>query len=101
MDTGRALRQSRGMRFKKRALTLTASPAGCAEQLAWLPLWIEQMLHGEYLAWRRECLAVQEAYECWLAASPGSSAFAYASYLTALDREQDAAEQYARGIKRS
>jgi hypothetical protein len=86
------------MRFKKRTLTRTA-PTGSAVQPEWLPLWSAHMLRG-YLAWRRECLALQAAYERWLTASGGSRAYAYASYLMALEREEDAADQYARGIER-
>jgi hypothetical protein len=88
------------MRFKNRTSTRTA-PTGSVVQLEWLPRSIEHVLRGYYLAWRRECLALQAAYERWLTASEGSRAYAYASYLIVLEREEDAAGQYARGIELS
>jgi hypothetical protein len=84
------------MRFKKQPSTRTG-PSRYAVQPRWLTLGIEHMLRSYYLAWWRERIALEAACERWLKAADGR-AFAHASYLIALDREEHAAGQYARVI---
>ncbi len=52
-----------------------------------------------YLQWRRECIALAEAHERWVAVRGGDPALAQAC-ADALDREQDAADEYARLCRR-
>lgn len=47
------------------------------------------------LLWYLECLAVSFSYEQWLAAEEELRPAAYAAYVTALDREQRAADHYS------
>ena len=54
-----------------------------------------------YGIWRCESAAVQAAYRAWLCA-PSSNAFlAFEAYWTALDREERAAQIYARLLHRA
>jgi len=53
-----------------------------------------------YSAWRRECAAVRAAYGRWVRAARSDARFAFAAYHVALDREQRAAEIYARLLRR-
>ncbi len=48
-----------------------------------------------YLQWRVECIALAEAHDRWAAVRGGDPALAQAC-ADALDREQDAADEYAR-----
>ena len=47
-----------------------------------------------YLEWRVECIALAEAHDRWAAVRGGDPALAQAC-ADALDREQDAADEYA------
>jgi hypothetical protein len=51
--------------------------------------------------WRGECKAVRTAYRRWVAASAAEQPFAFDDYTAALDREQRAASQYARRMRRA
>ena len=48
-----------------------------------------------YVAWRRECADVHAAYATWKRAGKADASAAFASYQTALDREERAAREYA------
>ena len=48
-----------------------------------------------YVSWREECLTVHLAYEQWTDADRDGRKLAYAGYLAALDREEQAARVYA------
>jgi hypothetical protein len=50
--------------------------------------------HECYLAWRSECAVLEAAYRRWLQAPRPDTAFAYAAYLAALEREECAAGRY-------
>jgi hypothetical protein len=52
-----------------------------------------------YVAWREESRSVRLAYELWADADRGEGKLAYAGYLAALDREQQAARVYAEQIE--
>jgi hypothetical protein len=51
-----------------------------------------------YVGWRQECISVSEAYQRWWSAVRADAALAFQAYLAALDREERAAEVYARLI---
>jgi hypothetical protein len=51
-----------------------------------------------YCDWRTECAEVLAAYRRFTAAPAGDRALAYAVYGAALDREESAAEEYARHL---
>ena len=53
-----------------------------------------------YLDWREECDAVWEASDRWAHASATDAPTAVSAYLTALDREEHAANVYADAITR-
>jgi hypothetical protein len=55
---------------------------------------VDDLVDG-YVAWREECLAVEEAYRGWVSAPAADSAFAFATYRMALDREELASGVYA------
>ena len=47
-----------------------------------------------YLEWRERSQAVQIAYSTWSAAPPENVAFAFRTYVVALDQEENAANRY-------
>jgi hypothetical protein len=53
-----------------------------------------------YLGWREQCGAVWIAYSRWSAAPPSDAELWHAAYSTALDREERAAERYAKLARR-
>jgi hypothetical protein len=53
-----------------------------------------------YISWRDECRAVQQAYQRWANSTRADGWLAYADYVAALDREEQAAGRYADQIKR-
>jgi hypothetical protein len=53
-----------------------------------------------YVEWREECAAVWDAYGRWASAPAGERTRAYAAYPAALDREEAAANVYAKLIAR-
>jgi hypothetical protein len=54
-----------------------------------------------YTAWRRECAAVRAAYLKWARAARSDAHVAFAAYRVALDREERAADIYARLLPRA
>lgn len=48
-----------------------------------------------YSAWKCECAAVRTAYARWARGATRDAWFAFAAYLAALDREEQAAAVYA------
>jgi hypothetical protein len=52
-----------------------------------------------YVEWREACLAVQVAYGLWRSRRGGDRAFAFYAYEDALDREEHAANVYARLVR--
>jgi len=54
-----------------------------------------------YTKWRRECAAVGNAYRRWVIASALDRPLAFDAYTAALDREEDAAQLYARLMRRA
>jgi hypothetical protein len=69
-----------------------------------MPELIDSELVGEaldaYLDWREECDAVWDAGDWWAHASGSDAPTAVAAYLTALDREERAANVYADALTR-
>ena len=65
---------------------------------------IDNELVGEavdaYLDWRDECEAVWAASDLWACAAATDARTAASAYLTALDREEHAANVYAHAITR-
>lgn len=59
------------------------------------------LLAERYLVWRRHSSAVAESYRGWTRADRDERPLAYARYVTALDREEDAAAAYQDLIERS
>src|ERR1700748_1230612 len=55
---------------------------------------IDELLE-RYISWREECYAVRLAYQCWAESGRRGRRLAYAGYLAALDREEQAARNYA------
>ncbi len=53
-----------------------------------------------YCEWRTECAEVRAAYDRFTTAPTGEQALAYAVYGAALDREESAADEYARHLMR-
>lgn len=53
-----------------------------------------------YSAWKRECAAVRAAYGKWVRSARSDACGAFAAYRVALDREQHAADIYARLLPR-
>jgi hypothetical protein len=53
-----------------------------------------------YCDWRTACSEVRAAYEQFAAAPADERALAYAVYDAALDREESAADEYARQLMR-
>ena len=54
-----------------------------------------------YADWRSECVAVVNAELAWRTARPVDESLAFFAYMAALDREEDAAAQYARLMRRA
>jgi hypothetical protein len=61
---------------------------------------IDAVLDG-YVAWREESATVETTYRHWQGASRDERALAFAAYSAALDREEQAAEEYRRLIARA
>jgi hypothetical protein len=53
-----------------------------------------------YVSWREECRGVRRAYQEWAVADRRQRELAYAGYVAALDREEQAARAYAVQIYR-
>jgi hypothetical protein len=53
-----------------------------------------------YVQWRNECNAVDTAYRRWVGPGTSEKACAFGAYNEALNREEHAAERYARKISR-
>jgi hypothetical protein len=60
---------------------------------------VDKMMDA-YVDWREACLLVSDAYRSWSSAARPDLAVAFAWYMTALDREERAAEVYARLVRR-
>jgi hypothetical protein len=60
---------------------------------------IGEMLE-RYISWREECYAVRMAYQQWAGSGRRERRLAYAGYLAALDREEQAARTYAGHVDR-
>jgi hypothetical protein len=54
-----------------------------------------------YAEWRGECGAVRNAYRRWTGASPAEKPLAFDAYNAALDREEAAAQRYARRMRQA
>jgi hypothetical protein len=53
-----------------------------------------------YISWREESSAVRVAYQQWASSGRGERTLAYAGYVAALDREEQAARAYAGHVDR-
>ena len=58
-------------------------------------------LMDAYVSWREACMQVSDAYACWSRERGIHAAAAFGSYMTALDREEAAAEVYAALTRRT
>jgi hypothetical protein len=52
-----------------------------------------------YLDWREKCLLVQDAYDAWTHRTAGRTPYAFEAYQRALEREEFAADVYARTLQ--
>ena len=52
-----------------------------------------------YLEWREQSAAVQDAYRRWTTAAPGDTRVAFAAYVAALDREDQASIWFAQIVR--
>jgi hypothetical protein len=59
---------------------------------------VDQLLE-RYVCWREECYAVALAYQRWSDSDRAERGLAYAGYIAALDREEQAAREYAKEIE--
>lgn len=59
------------------------------------------MVIAAYSAWRAECDTVRNAYVRWVRAATNDAHLAFTAYRSALDREERAAEIYARLLPRA
>src|ERR1700727_4062776 len=57
-------------------------------------------LMDDYVSWHECCAAVTVSYENWRCADRPEKALAFSMYLAALDREEQAAAAYQRGVAR-
>jgi hypothetical protein len=73
--------------------TATDSPTAVVQ-------WAVDELVERYLSWHEESSAVWMAYEQWTDSGRGERRLAYAGYLAALDREEQAARTYAGHVGR-
>jgi hypothetical protein len=62
--------------------------------------WTIDALLERYVHWREQCIEVRETYRRWLDCARGRRGLAYAAYLAALDREEQAARAYADRVER-
>jgi hypothetical protein len=62
--------------------------------------WAVDELLERYVSWREECCAVDLSYRRWGDSGVSEGQLAYAGYLAALDREEQAARVYADHIAR-
>ncbi|MEA2161740.1 MAG: hypothetical protein QOD66_4120 [Solirubrobacteraceae bacterium] len=53
-----------------------------------------------YVSWREACLQVKDAYVSWASETGLGATSAFGRYMAALDREERAAEVYARLVRR-
>jgi hypothetical protein len=60
---------------------------------------VDKMMDA-YVDWHEACLRVSDAYRIWLSATGPYVSAAFGWYMTALDREERAAEIYARLVRR-
>jgi hypothetical protein len=58
----------------------------------------EDALVDDYVSWREACRAVAEAYESWRCAERQRQTFAFGLYVSALDREEQAATAYEAAV---
>ncbi len=54
-----------------------------------------------YVDWRETCARVSDAYLSWTSESGSCGRFAFGLYMAALDEEEQAAEVYARLVRRA
>ena len=54
-----------------------------------------------YVSWREACLQVSDAYRSWATETGIGATVAFGRYMTALDREEIAAEVYASLVRRA
>jgi hypothetical protein len=62
--------------------------------------WTIDALLERYVHWREQCTEVRETYRQWLDCARDRRRLAYAGYLAALDREEQAARAYADRVER-
>jgi hypothetical protein len=60
-----------------------------------LTRWPIDALFELYVSWREECHTVWQAYGWWVDSGSRQRTLAYAGYVAALDREEQAARAYA------
>jgi hypothetical protein len=61
---------------------------------------VDQLV-GSYVAWREACAGVDDAYHDWARESGARGRVAFGVYMAALNAEEQAAESYARLVRRA
>jgi hypothetical protein len=62
--------------------------------------WTIDALLERYVDWREQCIEARKTYRRWLDCARDQRGLAYAGYVAALDREEQAAHAYADQVKR-
>jgi hypothetical protein len=60
---------------------------------------LDKMIDG-YVSWRESCALVTDAYEAWASRAWQRDTLAFERYMAALDHEEQAAERYAKLVRR-
>ena len=61
---------------------------------------VDQLIES-YVAWRETCAGVDDAYRHWASETRPRGRVAFGLYMAALDAEEQAAESYARLVRRA
>jgi hypothetical protein len=61
---------------------------------------VDQLVES-YVAWRETCAGVDDAYHDWASETGARGRVAFAVYMAALNAEEQAAESYARLVRRA
>src|SRR5690242_2685201 len=77
------------------------SPMRLGLNFSWRQRTLADAALAAYSEWRRECAAVRASYRRWVGARREEEQSAFSEYRSALDREERAAEHFARLMRRA
>ena len=92
-------RTARGRKLD--ASRMNESPMGLRLNFSWRPRMLADAAVAAYSEWRSECAAVGASCRQWVGARREEERSAFSDYRCALDREEHAAERYARLTRRA